>query len=209
MRTSMKKMTLFALLLFLNACAFGNVHAYNGPLNTLNAPKITGPMLLAAQDKRPYITSHDKQSTFTGVMRSALGIPYDVLTKSGKPLAEDISDALGETIRKTGTEVSTAKLATHLSKEEVKTVLAGRNSGEIILIEINEWRTDTYLSMDFEWDINLYVLDSDGALMAVSSSNGTRTMSPDSNNRNKAVSDIFSALLRDEKVARAITKSKN
>ena len=58
---------------------------------------------IAVQDLRPFLMSGEKPASYIGIHRDGLGIPKDgANTKSGKPLAEDLSALLVANLSRNG-----------------------------------------------------------------------------------------------------------
>ena len=51
-------------------------------------------VVVVVQDQRPYVLVGDKRPSFVGLQRIAFGIPYNVSTASGRPLADDMVDTI-------------------------------------------------------------------------------------------------------------------
>src|SRR5260370_3677545 len=49
---------------------------------------------VGVHDQRSYIVSGEKDPTFVGLNRSGLGIPHDVNTQSGLPLASEFQNSM-------------------------------------------------------------------------------------------------------------------
>ena len=93
-------------------------------------------------DNRPYVLSGDKESNFVGLRRGGYGNPFDVTTKSGKPLSQDLAHLFSESY-----------------KEEVGVVC---NTGSApaekeVTYTLNEWKTDFYSRGWFYYDIDTSV----------------------------------------------------
>jgi hypothetical protein len=148
--------------------AFGNKHPYHEVVISAQS-KSNNPIALAVHDQRHYIVNASKSATFIGSMRSGVGIPYDITTKSDKPLADDFLGIIKQAMEKAGNKLFIVPTRSGLSKEEVYSELSKTQAPRSIYIDIREWKTDTYMKADLYCLVNLYVLDQNGATIAETS----------------------------------------
>src|SRR5437763_1752035 len=91
--------------LVMNGCVVGRKHAYHN-----GSPRMTarGPMSVAlvVQDQRAPVLSGAKGPDFVGFQRSGFGIPYDVTTASGRPLADDFATSIRHGLQRAGYRVT-------------------------------------------------------------------------------------------------------
>lgn len=96
----MQKFVLLAFIgVFLGGCAIGNTHRYDlGDASFDLESKNT--VAISVVDLRPYILSGDKLPNFVGLLRGGFGNPFDVTTDSDRPLAEDMTISIVESLKK-------------------------------------------------------------------------------------------------------------
>ena len=51
-------------------------------------------LILAVQDFRPYVLNGDEEPGFVGLQRGGYGNPFDVTTLTGRPMTEDMAEAM-------------------------------------------------------------------------------------------------------------------
>lgn len=188
----------------LTGCAFGHHINYSGSSN-FSKPATMEAVALGAQDERPYVVNGDKQTNFVGLMRSLYGIPYNVYTSSGEPLADEIGTLVAGALRKNGANVMQVKIPMGTSLEGRVALFQNTNSFRYHLIEIHEWKTDTYLNATLSYDVSLSVIDGRGSLLATKNTKGDDKLGsrPDRANLSTAVSSIFGGLINDPAIVSA------
>jgi hypothetical protein len=148
--------------------AFGNKHPYHEVI--ISTPiKSNNPIAIAVHDQRHYVVNASKSATFIGNMRSGVGIPYDISTKSDKPLADDFLEIIKRAMEKAGNKIHVVPTRSGLSKEEVLSDLVKTGASKSIYIDIREWKIDTYMKADLYCLVNLFVLDRNGETIAETS----------------------------------------
>jgi hypothetical protein len=148
--------------------AFGNKHPYHEVVISAQI-KSNNPIAIAVHDQRHYVVNASKSATFIGSMRSGVGIPYDITTKSDKPVADDFLGIIKEAMEKSGNKLLIVPTRSGLSKEEVISELKKTQAPRSIYIDIREWKTDTYMKADLYCLVNLYVMDQNGDTIAETS----------------------------------------
>ena len=152
------------ILIATSGCAVGRKVDY-GSAMTLPVNEGSGQVAVGVLDHRPYVVSGDKGPTFVGLQRSGVGIPYNVNTQSGQPLATDFSGAISKALTDKGYSVTEADLAPSATVDDAKAKLAAVKSGRRILLEVREWKTDTYAEAGLFYGLYLDVLDQNSAVI--------------------------------------------
>jgi len=80
-------------IVLLSGCAYGRKVDYAHSYPALAAAPVQA-VEVQVTDARPYVLSGNKKGTFVGLVRGSYYIPYDVNTRSGQPLANDLQAAL-------------------------------------------------------------------------------------------------------------------
>ncbi|HOY33394.1 MAG TPA: hypothetical protein PKW80_16055 [Bacteroidales bacterium] len=145
--------------------AFGNKHPYHEVVMSTRI-KTNSPVALAVHDQRAYIVNGSKSAAYCGSLRSGVGIPYDITTKSGKPIADDILGVIGRAIEKNGVTLHKVVTRSGLAKESVTEELIKTSAPRSLYIGIHEWKTDTYVNADLYCLVILQVLDNKGNILA-------------------------------------------
>jgi hypothetical protein len=148
--------------------AFGNKHPYHEVVISTQI-KSNNPIAIAVHDQRHYVVNASKSATFIGSMRSGVGIPYDITTKSDKPLADDFLGIIKQAMEKAGNKLNIVLTRSGLSKEDVYSELLKTGAPRSIYMDIREWKTDTYMKADLFCLLNLYVMNEKGETIAETS----------------------------------------
>jgi hypothetical protein len=167
MSSWMWRWTCGALLLVLggSGCAFGRKHTYD-----LATPRLghggTTWLAIAGHDQRPSVVSGEKEPTFCGVQRGGFGNPFDVNTKSGQPLARDFAGAAQRGLAARGYRVTPVPTSPGARPADVTAALARTGAPVGLLLQISEWKSDTYNGTALIYDVSLRVLNAQGQLLA-------------------------------------------
>ncbi len=122
-------------------------------------------ILVNAIDERPYVLNKKKGASFIGLMRGGFGTPFDMNTTSGQPLAEDLKNAITSGMKNEGLIADSYSIG---ESQELD------NNLRVVVLHIKEWKSDTYTTSKFLFDLKLEVLDSTGKVLA---SNSNRNIS--------------------------------
>lgn len=149
-----------AALLLLGACT-GNKYDYATQTPAF-AVRTDDSVVVAVLDQRPEVLSGDSQPSFVGLQRIALGVPYDVSTESGRPLADDMADMIVRGLAMNDVPVeSVGVFASADAAMATEAVLAaGAEKGLIVLLR--QWKTDSMFNVDFHYDVMAIVTDNFG-----------------------------------------------
>lgn len=159
----------FLLLGGLGGCAVGNHQQYNGVVPAL---QVSGQksVAVAVADNRPYVVNGDKDPDFVGLQRGGFGNPFDVRTDSRKPLATDITDNIVAALKQRGlvAEPVTVKPGTPVAA--VVTAAAGKD--RVLVLELLEWKSDTYTNTALVYNVTANVCDAAGKPLAMVTKQG-------------------------------------
>jgi hypothetical protein len=137
-----------------------------------------GVLAVAVQDARPYVVSGNKAPSFVGLSRGGFGNPFDIKTESGRPLAADIADSVCQSLQRKGFACSTIETQPNAAEDaamRARAVEAGgrRNATRVLLLVLNEWKSDTYVNTALHYDVVLTVLKADGGALATERVHGS------------------------------------
>lgn len=161
---SIKAIGLACLAGALTACVIGQKISYSDTTADVAASG-TETIALATWDQRPYVVSGDKGPTFVGLMRSGLGIPYNVNTKSGAPLTDDFSQSIGHSLDAQGFKTSVVQTQPAESQQAVMDALRAQNAQRVVLVTLSQWETDKYVHTTLKYQVYIAVYGSDGKEM--------------------------------------------
>jgi hypothetical protein len=163
-----------SLFSMLGGCAVGVTHQYSNAalqIKATNGSKLG----IGVQDRRLYIVTKEKPENFVGLSRGGFGNPFIVRTSSGEPLADDMSKSIQAALSSNGVKVSTINIPVGIDETEAIKRLAA-SSGKSILIELNEWKADTYMSTTLTYDVLALVIDVDGKIISSKKISGSENL---------------------------------
>ncbi len=171
MRQQVTRLTLLMLTTGLAACAIGNEYAYDAkPANI--AYQGSGTVASAVHDQRSYVKSGDKPPSFVGLQRNRFGIPFDVSTTSGQALDVDLGKTLGGALTSAGYRDSAVAVTFRDSGAAARDRLLATRAKRLVLLTLNEWKTDTRTKAALYFDLTMAVYDERGKLLAKQSLKG-------------------------------------
>ena len=161
----------FIVVLF-SGCAVGQKINYHGTVADITASG-TKTVGTATHDQRPYVLSGDKSPDVVGLMRGGYGNPFNVKTESGRPLADDITETVVASLTKKGFKAVPVIVLAKDSIDSVMEKLKANNGENLILLTLNEWKSDAYMNASLYYDVNLKIFDRTGNVLAESDIKGT------------------------------------
>jgi hypothetical protein len=155
----MKKTAIIFLLLTLSGCAFGHKTNYEGR-SSFNIKAQDHKVIVAVHDMRPYVQNGEKSPDYSGTQRALAGVPYNVSTASGNPLADDLGLMIVNTMIFRNVSASQQKIPYVWTFNEFKKkILRKEKDSKVFYIKMAEWRTDTYFRVGLFYDLKLTVFD--------------------------------------------------
>ena len=195
----------FALLfvLILSGCAFGHKTDYGGRSSFYIQPQ-SQKVMVAVHDMRPYVQNNNKSPNFTGIQKSIYGIPYNVTTKSGKPLADDFGLLIVNTMKFRKVTASQQEIPYLWSFDVFKQRVLGKEKGsKVYYLEMMEWKTETHFRPALHYDLKLLVFDDQANEVANNQEKGFfyfDKSQPGKENLATATSDILEKLFAEKKL---------
>ncbi len=155
-----------AAVLFLSGCAAGQKFGYSEASFAVGRVPAGAPVAVAVLDARPYVLEGRKPESFVGLSRGGYGNPFDVTTRSGAPLAADMTTALATAIGAAGREARAVPVPAKGGVEGAKAALAGAGAERLLLFRLVEWKTDTMARTGLDYILTLDVMDRGGTVLA-------------------------------------------
>ena len=153
-----------------SGCAVGNRHSYTmGPDLALQTSRS---IVVAAQDMRPYVISGEKVPNYVGTQRGGFGNPFNVGTESGRPLADDFGNAISSALARRGLRSTMVSVAASGTPPDVRTLATRAGAERVALVQIVDWKSDTYMVVTLRYDVTLRVFDASGKQLATSRVSG-------------------------------------
>ncbi len=144
--------------LLVSACAIGNEYDYKNQVIDFKG-ETEQKVGVAVVDQRPYVVSGKKEADFIGVQRGGFGDPFDVSTKSDEPLADSISFAIVEALKKQNITAKVLKTTPVADDEKALKALDSSDSTRLLMIYLMEWKSDTLINTRFLYDVKAVVAD--------------------------------------------------
>jgi hypothetical protein len=169
----MRRLVGVCLILFtLGGCAMGRQHAYHVGQPTLGH-RGPGWVAVAVQDQRSEVVSRAKQETFVGFSRGGFGNKFDINTASGRPLATDFADTISHGLITNQYRTTYVETSPRQPRDMVMSALTRTGAPRLLLVEIKEWKSDTYNRTALHYQLTAHVFDRQGGEIAVSDTAGT------------------------------------
>ena len=158
-------------LFMISGCAVGNKYNYRDVVADISAPG-SGAVGVAVHDQRDYVKSGEKPADFVGLQRGGFGNPFSVTTMSGRPLADDMTSVIAESLAKKGFKAIPVGVAPADAQGAVLEKLKATQADRMILLTLNEWKSDTYQNVALIYDVSLSVYDKKGKVLTEKKVNG-------------------------------------
>ncbi len=134
------------------------------------AYKSQGLVLVLAYDERPYILNGDHDPDFVGLQLNNYGIPFSVKTKSGRPFADEMTDAFARSLATGGMGARSIHLPEDADPPptlaQARATLLKEHARRALLVRITEWVSSTYKYTTLEYNLTATVYDADGRALA-------------------------------------------
>jgi hypothetical protein len=162
---------ILTLTFVLGACAVGNEYDYGAASATLRA-ETDRSVSATVIDYRPYVLSGKKSPSFVGLHRGGFGNPFDVTTKSGRGLSEDLTDVLVRALDAQGITAKALMLAPGTSVDDSVMQFQDQGTDRLLVVAMREWKTDSMMRITLHWDFDASVYDPSGVMLAKQSISG-------------------------------------
>jgi hypothetical protein len=144
--------------------AVGNKHQYHN-IDMNFTVSGNSSILLAVHDQRTEVMSTGKPQEFVGYMRSGVGIPYNIGTKSGKPIADDFAENISKGLAKRGFTVKVVQASPAETHEQLVQRLKAMNEGMPMVLHLTAWHSDCYQVVWYNFNLVLQVYDATGKFL--------------------------------------------
>lgn len=159
---------IFALVLAcgLSACAFGRQHALHTARPRLEEAADKGAWVaLAVHDQRKEIISGEKEPDFVGLSRGGYGNPFDVTTENDGPLAQNVAESMKNGLQAAGFRATVVLVAHSRSPAQVHSKLSAVGASRLLLVRIDRWKSDAYMTTGLDFDLTAAVMDREGNVL--------------------------------------------
>ena len=201
----LKKLFALAFAASLAACAAGNKIDYSGRYSAATPVKEGTTITLGVQDLRPAVVSGEKSPDFVGKQRDGWGIPYDVRTASGEPLATEVRGLVASSLSRGGGTLKNVTLAPTAGDAQVMAALAAPGADRQVYVSLREWRSDSLMRTSVHYDVTAQIFDESGKLLAKNQVKAEEVVQTSAMYKDgQAIADVFQravdTLLRDPSI---------
>lgn len=154
---------------------FGGTQDYANVSLALAVP--TGPgVAVTVIDDRPYVLSGDESPSFVGTMVGRYRNTVGVATASGRPLAEELTQAVVRGLEAEGAAATGVTLAEGTAEPEALSALAAAGAERLLVVRLRDWRSDAQVRVTARWDLEARVYDRAGGLLGQRTARGAETI---------------------------------
>jgi hypothetical protein len=148
-------------IFLLISCSAGHKIKYH---DTIASISVSGSITIAVttHDQRQYILSSQSNPDYVGLNRGGFGEPFNVKTESGKPLAEDITTAICNSLAAKGFKSVAVNAMPSEDKNKVLTKMKETKGERLLLLTLYEWQSDTHINTGLFYNMKLEVFDMNG-----------------------------------------------
>ncbi len=125
-----------------------------------------GTVAVATLDKREVVMTQECAPTYVGMQRAGFGNPWRVNTESGRPLADDITRAVSESLTKKEFSIIPVYVTFRQTENEALQALREKKTNRSIFILLKKWEADTYVNIGLDYELQLRVRDGDMSVIA-------------------------------------------
>lgn len=180
-----------ALSAQLAGCAFGQKVDYRHAIPSIDI-STDATVVVKVVDARPYVTSGKRRESFVGISRGGYYNPFQVTTASGGPLALDLQTAIVTGLKRADINA--------IRDFDVHAGIPDIDDARTLTVTLKDWKTDTYMRVRFDYDIEAVVKDQKGTTKGSGSNKGSGAVT----HMLTAGSDALQGLLEDAAVAAAL-----
>lgn len=160
-----------ALLLSIGACMEQQSSYELAPATPSLSSPAAGSIAVVTIDARPYVTDGSKPASFIGTDRGQYSNTVDVVTASGRPLADEVTDLVVRGYAARGSQAVAASVPP--KGGEAAMLAAAKGQGEkVVAVTIREWRTDAYTRVKLTWNLEAAVYGASGEALGRSQTQG-------------------------------------
>lgn len=99
---------------------------------------------VVAIDQRSYILNKDSEPSYIGTVRGAVGTGVSYHTSSNKPVAEEVAQIVTSALMKNGFKTKAINVQPSIDLTDAKSKIKENSSDRLILIRIEELRSDSW-----------------------------------------------------------------
>lgn len=128
--------------------------------------KGTTKIAVATVDERPYVLNHRNPSNYVGIIRGGFGNPFDRHTDDSKPLADEFNQTMVDSLVDAGFAAVAVSTPPAANADQALAQLKQGGASRLVLLELREWQSDTYINPTMNLDYTFHVYDASGKELA-------------------------------------------
>jgi len=167
-----RKLLVLALLIVLGACRHDDGTYELVPVSLSLTATSQQTVTAAVIDRRPYVLNGDESPSFLGTERANWGGTKDIKTGSGRSLADEVGDAVVRALENQGVAASALQPAKGADAAEMLALFQAQGADRLLMVELQDWRTDVYTRVKLRWRLEAIVYDRSGDVLGRSDSQG-------------------------------------
>lgn len=176
MKRSLLGLVIISCIFLTSGCVVGQKIDYaTGPVPSLKE-KGNKSVAVGVHDQRSYVTNGQKYPRYVGTFRGGWGNPWDVETKSNKPLAHDMRGVLAQALDNAGYKAVPLDIVFNDNQDTVLVKYKDSAAERFLLLTLHEWRNDSLISTSVYYDLVLKVYDGDLKQLADTRISGERDL---------------------------------
>ena len=170
-----------------------------------------GEITVGVWDNREDVVNGERQPSWIGLARSGYGIPFGVTTATGQPFAEVLNGYLVRSLQRAGVDAEPVALPVGRDREDVVKVLTSTGRPRLLLFQLDEWYSDTYIQATLHYNVTLEVFDARGTAIAETWLSGEDDLGPrmrvGRRSIPEATEDIMRTLLTRDAIVEALAST--
>jgi hypothetical protein len=169
----MRKLIPLLILLILTGCAPGRKMSFDNK-NIEPDYSTARSMIVGFQDNRTYVLERKQKPDFCGQYKSTMQIPYNIQTKSGKPLAEEFTNAVVSSLGKIGVKAQPMTIEFNMQQDSILARFNRTEAERLVYFNVKQWESNMTprvvdIRYDVTWELIVSVYERSGNLLATKS----------------------------------------
>jgi hypothetical protein len=169
----MRKLIPLLILLILTGCAPGRKMSFENK-NIEPDYSTARSMLVGFQDNRSYVLERKQKPSFCGQHKSTMQIPYNIQTKSGKPLVMEFTNAVVGSLGKIGFRAQPITIELNMQQDSILARFNRTDAERLVYFNVKQWESNMTprvvdIRYDVTWELIISVYERSGNLLAIKS----------------------------------------
>lgn len=157
------------LLIYFSGCAAGRKMSFENK-EVKPGYTIAKSLTIGFQDKREDVLAGKEKPGFCGHIYSAMQIGYNMQTETGKPLADEFTMALANSLKNQGMKVSPVMIPINSTMDSVLKMFSSNPGERLALFTINKWESNatprfSKIEYNVNYNLDLAIYDQAGSLL--------------------------------------------